>query len=109
MTDAHCHLQFKAFEKDYDEVINAAFSNGITKIINVGTSIDSSRKATEFAKKYDGLYAIIGVHPHHADKPDANYLEDLEKLAANKKVLAIGEIGLDYYSYKSNDIVEPKL
>lgn len=109
MIDAHCHLQFKAFEEDYDKVISDAFSNGITKIINVGTSIDSSRKAVEFAEKYENLYAIIGIHPHHVDKPEKNYLEDLEKLAKNKKVLAIGEIGLDYYSYKSNGIVDPDL
>lgn len=109
MTDAHCHLQFKAFEKDFDKVINAALTDGITKIINVGTSIDSSTKAVEFAEKYEGLYAIIGIHPHHADKPEKNYLEDLEKLAENQKVLAIGEIGLDYYSYKSNGIVDPDL
>ena len=109
MTDAHCHLQFKGFENDYGEVIKNAFDAGITKIINVGTSIDSSRKAVEFAEKYKNLYAIIGIHPHHSDKPEKNYLQELEKLAENKKVLAIGEIGLDYYSYKSNGIVDPAL
>ncbi len=109
MIDVHCHLNFHSFEKDYDEVIKSAFGAGVTKIINVGTKIDSSEKAVELASKYDNLYAIVGVHPHHADKPEPGWLEDLEKLAKNKKVVAIGEIGMDYFSYKSNAIVNPKL
>ena len=72
MIDVHCHLNFNYFEKDYDEVIKNAFEDGITKIINVGTKIDSSKKAVEFSEKYENLYAIIGVHPHHADKLEEN-------------------------------------
>jgi TatD DNase family protein len=126
MIDVHCHLQFKAFEKDYDAVIKDAFEKGITAIINTGTQISSSRKAIEFAQKYDKLYAIVGIHPHHADKIEINpnvveegetingdesknWLEQLETLAHHPKVLAIGEIGMDYYEYKSNGIVDPKL
>ncbi len=111
MIDVHSHLQFEAFEKDYDEVIKRAFDSGITKIINVGTRLESSIKAVEFADKHEGLYAIIGVHPHHSDKHDleSDWLTQLEELARSKKVLAIGEIGLDYYSYKSNGIVDPIL
>jgi TatD DNase family protein len=132
MIDVHCHLQFKAFENDYDAVIKDAFIAGVTKIINTGTQLSSSRKAVEFAEKYEQLYAIVGVHPHHADKIqtdpevveetegetkrkkmktfDENYwLEELEKLTKHKKVLAIGEIGLDYFSYTSNGIVDPEL
>ncbi len=111
MIDVHCHLQFQAFESDYDSVIKDAFSSGLTKIINVGTRIESSQKAVELAEKYDKIFAIIGVHPHHADKHDlkSDWIEQLEKLAVNKKVLAIGEIGLDYYSYQSNGIVDPTL
>ena len=111
MIDVHCHLQFQAFENDYDAVIKDAFSAGLTKIINVGTRIESSQKAVEFAEKYDKLFAIIGVHPHHADKRDlsSDWISQLKKLAENKKVLAIGEIGLDYYSYQSNGIVDPTL
>jgi len=111
MVDVHCHLQFQAFENDYDAIIQQAFKDGITKIINVGTKLDSSQKAVEFAEKYENLYAIVGVHPHHADKHDlsSDWLSQLEKLAQNKKVLAIGEIGLDYYSYQSNGMVDPAL
>lgn len=117
MIDVHCHLNFHAFAKDFDEVIKRAKEKGVEKIINVGTKIDSSERAVELAKRYDDLYAIIGIHPHHADKletgshkdlPD-DWLKQLENLARQSKVVAIGEIGLDYFSYKSNGIVEPKL
>jgi len=130
MIDVHCHLQFKAFENDYDQVINDAFATGVTKIINTGTQLSSSKKAVEFANNYKNLFAIVGVHPHHADKiwtdpeiveegeqkvkiiktTDKDYwIKELEKLTAHPKVLAIGEIGMDYYSYSSNGIVDPKL
>lgn len=132
MIDVHCHLQFKAFEQDFDNVIKTAFKAGITKIINTGTQLSSSRNAITFAENYDYLYAIVGVHPHHADKIQNNpgvvergegaqseivnqpvdtdfWLEELEKLAKHPKVVGIGEIGLDYFSYKSNGIVDPTL
>jgi TatD DNase family protein len=133
MIDVHCHLQFKAFENDYDAVIKDAFAQGVSAIINTGTQLSSSRKAVEFSEQYENLFAIVGVHPHHADKIWTNpevvessegigdikkepnnvsryyWLEELEKLTHHPKVLAIGEIGMDYFSYKSNGIVEPKL
>ena len=110
MIDVHCHLNFHAFEKDVDGVIKKAFADGVTKIINVGTKIDSSEKAVGLAKVYENLYAIVGIHPHHADKAEADWEKKLEQLAENaKKVVGIGECGLDYFRYKSNDIVDPKL
>lgn len=108
MIDVHCHLQFEAFEADYEEVMQRAFSAGVTKIINTGTKVSSSQKAVEFAEKYEQLFAIVGVHPHHADKLESGWLKELEKLTMHPKVLGIGEIGMDYYSYKSNGIVDPK-
>ena len=109
MIDVHCHLNFHSFEKDYDEVIKQAFEAGVTKIINVGTKIDSSKKAVELAQKYENLYAIVGIHPHHADKLEQGWFEKLETLAKKPKIVGIGEIGMDYFRYKSNDIVDPKL
>ncbi len=123
MIDAHCHLNFHTFENDYDEVIKRANDTGITKIINTGTQISSSQWAVDLAQKYENLYAIIGIHPHHADKVTAghpeeqsdvrissnNWIEQLENLGQNKKVIGIGECGLDYYNYKSNGIVDPDL
>ena len=109
MIDVHCHLNFHSFAKDYDQVIKQAFEAGVTKIINVGTKIDSSQKAVDLAQKYNNLYAIIGVHPHHADKLETDWIEQLEILARKPKVVGVGEIGMDYFSYKSNAIVDPKL
>lgn len=125
MIDVHCHLNFKSFAKDYDEVIKRAYDAGVITIINVGTKIDSSQKAVELAQKYENLYAIVGVHPHHADKltdegghPDPpsggegtpdDWIKELEQLAKQPKVVGIGEIGMDYYRYSSNGIVDLKL
>lgn len=109
--DVHCHLNFHAYEKDVDEIITKARETGVHTIITVGTKLDSSQKAIELASSYDNLYAIVGVHPHHADKQDLtpNWLTELETLAKQPKVVAIGEIGMDYYSYQSNGIVDPLL
>jgi TatD DNase family protein len=110
MIDVHCHLQFHAFKKDYEEAIKRAEEAGVEIIINTGTSIEASESAVELAEKYENLYAIVGVHPHHADKVKAGWDEELIKIAkSSKKVVGIGEIGLDYYSYESNGIVEPDL
>ena len=108
MIDVHCHLNFVAFENDFDEVVKRAKEAGVTKIINVGTSVETSRMAIELSEKYEDLYAIVGIHPHHADKLDDDWEKEIEEIAKNKKVVAIGEIGLDYFSYKSNGIVDPE-
>jgi TatD DNase family protein len=110
MIDAHCHLQFEAYESDYDAVINNAFAAGITAIITTGTQLSSSIAGVNLAERYDQLYAVIGVHPHHADKIQGDYwLKELEKLIKHPKVIGIGEIGLDYHAYKTNGIVDPKI
>jgi len=109
MVDVHCHLNFVKFENDFDAVIKRATDAGVKKIINVGTSIESSQKAVILAKDYKNLYAIVGVHPHHADKLEKGWISEIEKLAKQPKVVAIGEVGIDYFSYKSNGIVNPDL
>lgn len=117
MIDVHCHLNLHAFDEDYEEVAKRAFDEGVKIIVNTGTSIPSSRRAVEFAQKFDQMYAIVGVHPHHADKADIEFegelqkdwFENLQKIAKEPKVIGIGEIGLDYYKYKSNGIVDPKV
>jgi TatD DNase family protein len=108
MIDAHCHLNFHIFDEDYDSVIKRAFEKGVEIIINTGTSIESSTKAVELAQKYKNLYAIVGIHPHHADKVTKDWDKEIDALAKMPKVVGIGEVGMDYYSYKSNGIVDPK-
>jgi len=104
MIDAHCHLNFEAFENDLDEAIQRAIQAGVKKIINVGTNIEYSQKAVELSKHYQNLYAIVGIHPHDAEKLKENWQDALEKLISNPKVVGIGEIGLDYYAYKDVDL-----
>jgi TatD DNase family protein len=107
--DVHCHLNFAKFDNDYDQVIKRATDAGVEKIINVGTSIETSQKAVELAQKYKNLYAIVGIHPHHADKLEKGWEKEIEKLAKQPKVVAIGEVGIDYFSYESNGVVNPVL
>lgn len=107
MIDVHCHLNFKSFTEDYDVVIKRALAAGVTRIINVGTSLESSEWAVKLADQYEQLYAIVGIHPHHADKVQHNWIDKLKDIALHPKVLAIGEIGMDFYEYKSNGIVDP--
>lgn len=97
--DTHCHLNFKAFNKDLNNVINRAREKGVTKIIIPGAKLDSSQKAVEIASEYEMCFAAVGIHPHHVD--EVKSLEDnLKSLAREKKVVAIGEIGLDYHEYQ---------
>ncbi len=106
MLDAHAHLTFEAFGHDRKEVIQHAQNAGITKIITVGTQITSSQDAITLAEKYDWIYASVGVHPHHADKIQEGWVQELEKLAKHPKVVSIGECGLDKYPYHSNGVVD---
>lgn len=100
MVDVHCHLNFPQFDKDLEDVIKRAKEKGVEKIINVGTSINQSEKVVDLALKHEDLFAIVGVHPHDADKLDKNWLDELEKIARKPKVLGIGEIGLDYFQHE---------
>jgi len=108
MIDAHCHLNFQTFVSDVEEVIGRAKDKDIN-IINVGTALDSSKTAIELAEKYPGLYATVGIHPHHADKLELNWEVEFEKLAKHPKVVAIGETGIDYFRYESNGITNKNL
>ena len=95
--DTHAHLFYPNFENDLDEVIQRSKSAGVDYIIVPGTDIATSIKAIELADKYDFIYASVGVHPHDSKDWDESYIPKLEEIAKNKKVIAIGEIGLDYY------------
>lgn len=97
LIDTHCHLDFPEFEQDRDEVIKRARVNGIDYLINVGSSLQGSKDSLELALKYDCIYAVIGIHPHEADRIDKTSIAIIEELARKNKVVAIGETGLDYY------------
>ena len=104
LIDTHCHLDFKDFDTDRDYVINRAISKGVARIINVGSSIEGTRRSIELAKKYDIIYASVGIHPHEADSVTDDAISEIRKLAKEKKVVAIGEVGLDYYRNLSSKV-----
>lgn len=99
--DTHAHYDDRAFDNDRDEVIKKAYSQGVTKVVDVGCDIETSKQAIELSKKYDFIYAICGIHPseieNNKDKIDNQILQINEIVQDNKKIVAIGEIGLDYH------------
>ena len=95
--DTHCHLDFPDFDPDREEVIKRAKQESIGCIINIGSSLRGSRAGIDLAKQHDFIYASIGIHPHEADRYDNKIQTELAKLVNKDKVVAIGEIGLDYY------------
>ena len=107
MIDTHCHLNFKRFKNNLTEVIERAKKAGISNIIVPGTDIETSQKAVEIAQNHAGIYAAVGIHPHHVWTDDTNHiarnikdtLSDLEKLIVYPKVVAVGEVGLDRHQY----------
>lgn len=107
MFDTHTHLQFKAFEGKADEIIKSAKNAGIDKMIVVGTNLDTSKKAIDLAEKHEGLFASVGLHPHHLfaltqnnEFMVSNFLQSVEELIKNRKVIAIGETGIDKHQYQ---------
>lgn len=93
--DTHVHLNDPAFS-DYKKVIEEAINDGVKKMLVVGYDLESSKRAIEIAKEYPFIYASIGIHPSEANKDYKQDLKELDKLITNK-VVAIGEIGLDYH------------
>ena len=97
MIDSHCHLDFDAFDRTRDEEVAEARRQGVHTIVNIGVDLESSRRSVALAEKYDSVYATVGVHPHDAKTLDDHTLAELRRLAGHPKVVAIGEIGLDFY------------
>lgn len=103
--DSHAHLFFKDFQNDLGDVIQRAKDAGVDYIICPGIDLQTSKKSIELAEKYEMVYACVGIHPHDSSKTDDKSLEEIEKLGQHPKVVAIGEIGLDYhYNFSPPDI-----
>lgn len=94
--DTHVHLNFPDFHKDLEEVINRMWHGGVETVINVGTDLQTSQESINLAQRHKNIYASVGVHPHFADQYE-QWAEKLKPLAREPKVVAIGEIGLDYF------------
>lgn len=105
MFDTHAHINFKRFKGKEDQVVEDALAAGVNNIVVPGTSLDSSKKAVELAKKHSNLHAAIGIHPHHAKDIEEDLesvrkaILTLEPLARDDNTVAIGEIGLDRHHY----------
>jgi len=95
--DTHAHIDDPSYREDFQEVITRMKSAGISRVTNVGYDLPSSRRSVKLAQDYDFIYAAIGVHPHNAEGVTAETLKELLELAKQPKVVAWGEIGLDYY------------
>ncbi|MDD5097953.1 MAG: TatD family hydrolase [Candidatus Omnitrophica bacterium] len=107
LVDTHCHLDFPEYDQDRDEVIQRAKERGIEYIVNIGSSLKGSEGSLELSRKYASIYATVGIHPHEADSITPETLAKIKNLAKNQKVVAIGEIGLDYFkqfSKKENQL-----
>ena len=102
MIDTHCHLDFDQFNNDRSLVIERAKKAGVGYFVNVGSSFSGSKKSVELAGRHDSVFASVGVHPHHADELTGEEFTELETLAGDKKVVAIGEVGLDYFKSPSS-------
>jgi TatD DNase family protein len=95
--DSHAHLDMGEFDSDRDEVIQRALSADVRQVITVGIDASSSLKAISLTENYEPVFAAVGIHPHNADVADKKDLKQIESLCVEKKVVAIGEIGLDFY------------
>lgn len=101
--DSHAHYDDSSFDADREEILRELFSGEICKIVNIGCSVKSSYSSVKLAEKYAGIYAAVGLHPDAADEIDR--IGEIRSLCGNKKVVAVGEIGLDYhYEEHSRDI-----
>ncbi len=106
--DVHAHYDDEKFDGDRDELLAKMTEGGVGHIINAGCDIESSLRSLELAKKYPFIYAAVGFHPSEADKMKDSDFDVLEKLASEKKAVAIGEIGLEYHYSKETAEVQQK-
>ncbi len=95
--DTHSHYNDEAFDEDRDELLAGLPGKGIDRIVNIAVDIESSKECIALADKYDYIYATVGVHPSNVHESEGDYIEQLKNLAKHDKVVAIAEIGLDYY------------
>lgn len=104
LIDTHCHLTFEQLSGDINGVIERSIAAGVTGWITVGTDTKENRNAVALANRFENMYAAIGIHPHYAKDVTTSDLEELRKLSQNPKVVALGEMGLDFhYNFSPSD------
>jgi TatD DNase family protein len=102
LVDTHAHLDFPEFAGEVDAVVDRAREAGVSRIIVIGTTLQSSRQALRFAEQYPGVYAVVGIHPTSVSGERKDFIDDLQQLVDHPKVVAIGETGLDYHYLPSS-------
>ncbi len=103
LTDTHCHLDLNKFDEDRDAVIKRALETGVERILIPGLDLESSQAAIRLAESHPAIYAAIGFHPTDLDKFSEQAFENLRKLSEHPRVVAVGEIGIDYYWVKERE------
>jgi TatD DNase family protein len=101
LIETHAHLDYPDFAGDFDDVLRRATAAGVTRIITIGTSVESSQRAVDLAEKYPNIFAVIGVHPTYVEESGEDVITPLRELAKSSRVVAIGETGLDYHRLPS--------
>jgi TatD DNase family protein len=108
LIETHAHLDYPDFAPDFDDVLRRATEAGVTRIITIGTSIESSKRAVELAEKHSNIFAVIGVHPTYVEESGEDVITPLRELAKNPRVVAIGETGLDYHRLPSVELARER-
>jgi TatD DNase family protein len=108
LVETHAHLDYPDFANDLEDMLSRATEAGVTRIITIGTSIESSRRAIALAEKYPAIFAVIGVHPTCVEESEEDVITPLRELARNPRVVAIGETGLDYHRLPSEEVAKEK-
>ena len=105
LIDTHCHLFYKDLKNDLDNVLNRANELGVNRFITVGTNLDDSRECLILADAHENIYASAGIHPHDSKDAPEDYLDQIAVLMTSSKMVALGEMGLDYF----RNISDPKI
>ena len=110
LIDTHAHLYYDDIYNNLDRVLDEANKNDVKKIVCIGTDLSTSKQSVDIANKYENVYAAVGIHPHDSKDVHKDYIKDLENLAlSSKKVVAIGEIGIDHYRNISPKNIQEKV
>jgi len=109
LTDTHCHLYYEELFKDLGGVLDRAREQGVNRFICVGTNIQDSKKSLSITENHDSIFASTGVHPHDAKDVSESFIDDIYKLMENDNMVAIGEIGLDYFRNISKPEIQKKI
>ena len=108
LIETHAHLDYPDFASDLQDVLRRATEAGVARIITIATSVESSRRAIDLAEKHSNVYAVIGVHPTYAEEAEEDVITPLRELAKRRRVVGIGETGLDYHHLPSVEAAKEK-